>query len=872
MSVSPSVKSVALAVEGFLSRRRPALFAGAGVGARAGHPDWRLYVDRLAGIADQYEAETASIMRRRIETGDFPGAVQYFKQAPIPVGEIHSHLANALRAEEYVPERLRALVSLPLTRIVTTNFDTSLHDAWAVVRGRAPIPAELGEPTLKRAIYEERFNIARIHGRVDVPETMVLGTNDYKRLADNETYSDFLFDLLTRYSCLFVGFSFTDPAISQVLEEYERRVGPAFPQLHLALVPAEAESLATQLRKLNIEVQAYEDPESDHATLWRGISTAAGAISKSGRLPDTRRLDSAHESSRKLVASSYVAMRMEPRAAPLRDTVLQGLIVAACAEGTGAIAEDQLFERIARSTALTAHELRPLAQTALNTLILRGLAVRHADRTVECSGLDDAGMLEDLRQLREGVEDRLKVRHGLTMSDEERAATDQALEEITLSRGWDLGAHFAGAAVDSTLRASVVARAFDMSRPAIASARRKDFVAATYHLLTRPNVQEEGILVNLGRLAFGVDVVLQYGRTALLHSETLPSHLYLDASFIMPAIVNGSPFRATYRDALNRLIEAASRSRIHMSIFVPDEFLNEIVSHRQLAISRVGELGLESREALRRHLLFRGAENTNIFIGAYSAWVGRIGDDPPTFSEWLAEQAPYSNMDELRSYLRNEGFEAVSLEETADRDEQADYQGIRSALEDAYVTLSPDKADVLVRHEARQLARLRHDVRAGLRSLFVSADNRLKRAASGQTFGLIGNHIVSHVGLVMLTDFLVGLNTSDASLSRLMWGVRALEDEVNDFLGLRAYFTDIALQELSEVKALALPEVLDRLVAEIAAAERGGAIKARISAGRGADQAEGAKMLDRFEERFNEYMREAIEKREAEEGRPFQSD
>ena len=121
----------------------------------------------------------------------------------------------------------------------------------------------------------------------------------------------------------------------------------------------------------------------------------------------------------------------------------------------------------------------------------------------------------------------------------------------------------------------------------------------------------------------------------------------------------------------------------------------------------------------------------------------------------------------------------------------------------------------------------------------------------------------------MLADFLVGLNTSDASLSRLMWGVRALEEEVNDFLGLRAYFTDIALQELDEVKALALPEVLDKLVDEFPAAERGGEIKASISAGRGADQAESAKMLDRFEERFNEYMREAIEKREAEEGQPF---
>ncbi len=308
-----------------------------------------------------------------------------------------------------------------------------------------------------------------------------------------------------------------------------------------------------------------------------------------------------------------------------------------------------------------------------------------------------------------------------------------------------------------------------------------------------------------------------------------------------------------------------------MSIFVPDEFLNEIVSHRRLAIARVAELGLESREALRRHILFRGTENTNVFIGAYSAWVGRIGDDPPTFSEWLAEHAPYSNINQLRSYLHQKGFETISLEGTADSDEQADYIEVRNALDNAYNTLARDKPEVLIAHEARQLVRLRRDVKAGSRSLFVSADNRLKRATSGYVLGTVDNQIVSHVGLLMLIDFLVGLRTSDTSLSRLMWGVRALEDETDNFLGLRAYFTDIALQELDEVKALALPEVLDKLMAEIAAAERGGAIRGRISAGRGADQAEGAKMLDRFEERFNEFMREAIEKYEAEGGEPPRS-
>ena len=539
---------------------------------------------------------------------------------------------------------------------------------------------------------------------------MVIAASDYTRLAGSETYTDFLINLLTKYSCLFVGFSFNDPAITQVLAEYEKRAGPTFPQLHLALVPEGATALGERLRSLNIEVHHYSELQPDHESLWEGISIAARAISRSRQAPDTRRFDSALDSSRKLIASSYVAMTMKPSAEPVKDIVLQGLIIAACVEQPGPIAEGELFERIASSTSLTLDEIRPIAELALERLVSRDLCVRHADGTIECHGLDDESMLGDLRRLRRGIEDRLKVRHGLSMSDEERGVTDDALEEITLSRGWDIGAHFAGAASEAAVKVSIVSDAFDRVRPVIAPGRRDGFVEATYHLLTRPDPQEGEILVRLGRLAFGVDVVLQYGRSALLHAETLPSRVYLDASFIMPAIVNGNPFRVVYRDALARLVEAAERSRMHAAILVPDDFLNEILSHRERAIRRVAELGLESREVLHRYILFRGTENANIFIGAYSAWVGRTGGDPPTFSAWLQEHAPYSTMDELRSYLRGEGFETISLAETADSDERAEYFKIRSALDQAYETVAPDKAEILVSHEARQLARLSRDI------------------------------------------------------------------------------------------------------------------------------------------------------------------
>ena len=42
------------------------LFAGAGVGKRAGLPDWREYIEHLASVAEVYEKESAVLIRKRL--------------------------------------------------------------------------------------------------------------------------------------------------------------------------------------------------------------------------------------------------------------------------------------------------------------------------------------------------------------------------------------------------------------------------------------------------------------------------------------------------------------------------------------------------------------------------------------------------------------------------------------------------------------------------------------------------------------------------------------------------------------------------------------------------------------------------------------
>ncbi len=232
--------------------RRPGsiLFAGAGVGKRAGLPDWYEYVEFLATVADAYELETGTLMRKRAASSLLTHALELYKKCPLILeGEKFSKLGEPFSSGSYDAERLRALVALPFDSIVTTNFDRSLYDAYAKVYHCAPMSAELGDPSLKQAIYNWReFFIARVHGRVEVPRTMVLDVSDYQRTENDPDYVEFLVHILTRKICLFIGYSFVDPAMSRILEVVDLRVASGFPEAHAALLPRSAEQLANNTR------------------------------------------------------------------------------------------------------------------------------------------------------------------------------------------------------------------------------------------------------------------------------------------------------------------------------------------------------------------------------------------------------------------------------------------------------------------------------------------------------------------------------------------------------------------------------------------------------------------------------------------------
>src|SRR5487761_458698 len=119
----------------------------------------------------------------------------------IPEGGKFKELAAPFDDHRCHPETLHQLVKLPFEAFVTTNYDRNLDHAWAAVNRKAPRTFELDDGSLKQASFTSEHYIARIHGRTQIPESMITSTEDFSKLDENSSYKDFLLqNILTNLS------------------------------------------------------------------------------------------------------------------------------------------------------------------------------------------------------------------------------------------------------------------------------------------------------------------------------------------------------------------------------------------------------------------------------------------------------------------------------------------------------------------------------------------------------------------------------------------------------------------------------------------------------------------------------------------------
>ena len=825
------------------------LFAGAGTSAFAGLRTWQPYLYALAEVLKKYEPDLAAVMIKRIKRGQLlEAAHSYMESTDMPVGEKRNHLVTQMRTEHYDPLRLVPLASLPFEAIATTNYDRALLEAWSRYHRTAPYLVEKNDPTLKAAAFMSRFFIARIHGREEVPEEMVLESRQYEELEKDAAYQDFLNNLFLRRKCLFLGFSFLDPAINNVLALiYKRGV---FPKQHYAIVPAEADNLIARLAEVNVRVLLY-DSRNDHELLWKSIDLASTEKVEASKGPGGRRL-SAFETARRLLAVCYTRAKLGKDIVALRTLVVEGIVVFLLDSGETSVS--RLRSRLREFLALNDSEADVLIQEAVYDLQAKKIIdgdLEHLKLTLD---IPEPSKMPPIKLLVQGTLNRLMIRDKYEPKSKEIFQLCPIIEEVIVLRGWDLGAEYAGAHVDEEVSPlPTIQKAIDRYLPDIGGDHQRQIADAMVDLMRRPSPKEESALGELGRLAFGIEVILQAGRSTM-YATSFPDTVYLDASVLMPAITVGHPYRDPYWNAIQTVQQKVGATA---EIYVADVFLEEIYLHRNSAVNLVDELQLDKLANLKTFINYFSPTNTNVFVGAYSTYVA-AEKHPESFAKFLRANAPYQNEDELVRYLEKSGIR-TAWTRSKPKTETERYADIRTALLEAYDVIEAEvdpnrrKKSVLKQHEAAQLALLEQAIEAGRRAVFVTADNKLRRAVrASQRLRPLLDFLISHLGLIQLVDLLVGLNVDPAALRRLLWTVHVADPTT----ALKNYLLNQALEHYDAAMLYRMGDLLDEFVhkyvnqAELEAVQLTGA--------KGEAQPKTQRFLDRVDDEFFAYMAEEM--------------
>lgn len=228
-----------------------AVFVGAGISAEAGLPRWPLLVERLLTRASNGDthfrnnAQMEAWVARTLRTELLPGAAGIAET----LFDDEHQLAKALRAELYRPpvkdaRTLRpadffpgptahAVAALRIARdkrfrgtvmkILTTNYDNLLEQAFSHRRDTTAQVMPWYWPEPNKKLPRDRIKVHHLHGYLisNRPQgTLVLTDGSYHEQSPATITRDhFVREILSNYSCLFLGSSFSDPNIIRYIRE-----------------------------------------------------------------------------------------------------------------------------------------------------------------------------------------------------------------------------------------------------------------------------------------------------------------------------------------------------------------------------------------------------------------------------------------------------------------------------------------------------------------------------------------------------------------------------------------------------------------------------------------------------------------------------
>jgi hypothetical protein len=260
-----------------LAKQRVVVFVGAGVSAsaetRSGGKikNWEEFLRYCCD--SNLDRKTKRLVISLIQKYDYLSACELLKKHH---GDQWKEMIRAEFGQLATPSELhQAVIGLDQRIYITTNFDKLLEDAWRDLDSAAthhPQFFSKPSPAAFKIFRDDGKYIVKLHGDIDNIDEMVFSKAEYIRGAiENDYYAMFMSTLFLSFTCLFIGFSMSDPAVTQLIERYAFKFPNGRP--HYLFTPTK---ISDDMVELNKEIRKlyllFYSPKNNHKELLGNLN------------------------------------------------------------------------------------------------------------------------------------------------------------------------------------------------------------------------------------------------------------------------------------------------------------------------------------------------------------------------------------------------------------------------------------------------------------------------------------------------------------------------------------------------------------------------------------------------------------------------
>ena len=217
------------------------IFVGSGISSSAGMPLWG---ELMAPLRTDLGAE--------IDPHANYLDIAELYETKYSRSELVRYLKNSLDKPGFQLTKAHELiVSLPVKRIYTTNFDDLLEQASSRQGIRRNV---ISDATQVAFADTSTLSIIKLHGDLNHETSLVIGSSDfYSYFTKNPSVADLLKVELQTHTILFLGYSFSDVNLNMILGKVADHSGSVRPLLYaLQLQPKPLATLALDRRGVKV--------------------------------------------------------------------------------------------------------------------------------------------------------------------------------------------------------------------------------------------------------------------------------------------------------------------------------------------------------------------------------------------------------------------------------------------------------------------------------------------------------------------------------------------------------------------------------------------------------------------------------------------